>query len=729
MRKGIQLSILALLLPMLALVGGCGSGKKEGTSTPVATATSPANLRASITGVDVSGPTPVVTFTLKDENGAALSPTTSGVSARFTIARIKSDGNYENYIPSTTATQPTYDSGGTFADLGNGTFSYTFVTDIKDPAQTLNGIVLDATTQSLTHTVAGQIQRTVTQNNGLTQGGASFQQATNPYVNFRPDGAAVTSTREVVSISSCNECHNKLGLHGGGRRDIALCIVCHYPGVIDPDSGNSVDMKSLIHKIHYGENLPSNVAGGEYQIVGFNGSIHSYKTVAYPFISGDNTISATPIECVKCHRKGTDLSRKPYGADVDKWKATSPTVSSASIENCTTCHDTTTFDAAATHTAGTATDAQCAFCHPAGVTGSNEFDITVVGSHTILEQSTVYTGVNFQIISATNTVAGQAPTVTFKITDNSGAVIVPSTGSFSIKIGYPATDYTNNLMVNFGQPLSQSLSEATANGDGSYSVTFATAIPAGKTGVGVLGIEGRKTYTITTGHKGTLNVNVGGKAIQYYFNLSTGQQIADPASQRRQSVDINKCNLCHSRLSLHGANRVNSIGECVICHNADATDRGRRPVGAPTGTPDNLAEQSVDFKVMIHKIHTGENLVLSQPYTIYGFGGTANDFSEVRYPQDRRNCLACHIDTTPKTYGLPLSTFVLGTSIATGTLLNDDSDNTRIPPMTAVCTSCHDLQLWVDHATTNTLGDVETCTQCHATGLALGPDFAHVPIR
>ncbi|HSB32217.1 MAG TPA: hypothetical protein VLD55_11500, partial [Candidatus Sulfobium mesophilum] len=73
----------------------------------------------------------------------------------------------------------------------------------------------------------------------------------NPYLNFRPDGQQVTATREVVAISNCNECHGKLGAHGGGRREVALCILCHNPQLIDTDTGNSINMKVLIHKIHY----------------------------------------------------------------------------------------------------------------------------------------------------------------------------------------------------------------------------------------------------------------------------------------------------------------------------------------------------------------------------------------------------------------------------------------------------------------------------------------------
>lgn len=323
-----------------------------------------------------------------------------------------------------------------------------------------------------------------------------------------------------------------------------------------------------------------------------------------------------------------------------------------------------------------------------------------------------------------NATPGNKATVTFKVTDNKGNVISPAApSSFSLKLGYSTSDYTNNLMEDFGQPLTQSLTAATSNGDGSFTATFSKAIPANVKGIAVVGLEGRRPYTVTSGHKGTQNYNVGGKSFQYYVDLATGAQVTDPSLQCRKSVDVNKCILCHSRLSLHGANRVNSIEECVICHNPNAMDKGRRPAD-PTTTPDGLAERPIHFKVMIHKIHSGENLD-QKPYVIYGFGGSVNDFSEVTYPRDRRDCLACHIDATPKTFGLPLPGGVLGTTISTGAKPNDDADNVRIQPMTAVCTSCHDSVNTAGHAADKTSGGAETCTVCHTTGLLLGADLAH----
>lgn len=737
-----------LFLSVIAITGllaGCGDTKKAAV-TGVTAESATGNIQATITRVTVGSP-PVVTFTLHDENGFPLNPRTvidQGGRVRFTIARIGADGNYQNYILNEEP-HPTFDPGGTFADTAvPGTYTYTFATDITAN----DNLIFDAT---LTHTVAAQIQRDVT-----SAVGTPFRQSANPYFNFRPDGGPVTVTREVVAISNCNECHGNLGLHGGGRREIALCILCHYPGPVDVVTGNAIDFKSLIHKIHMGENLPSNQAlieegftGGGYTI-----ETESFNTVVYPFMSGDDTISERPVNCTKCHRLGTDLTGKPFGRNVDNWK-NNPTRA-----KCTTCHDLTTFDGSATvdvadgatpvtidtsllttvpnvgpHTEGPqADDSLCASaeCHPNTV---EEFSSSVPGAHTIFEQSSVFTGINFQILSVTNATAGNAPTVVFSIRDDAGNPLDPAAAgsSFNFKLGYkPGADYTNDGLADFGEALTQSLTASTDNGDGTRTITFATPIPDFATGVGVIGMEGRATYSITTPHKGTISPRAGGMSIQYYFDLATGNQVTDPALTRREVVDVSKCLNCHGRLSLHGANRVNSTFECVICHNPNATDRSERPGG---GEPDGLAERPIDFKVMIHSIHTGEDLN-TKPYIIFGFGGSVNDFSEVRFPRDRRDCLGCHKDADPDTQGLPLFLGVMGTTISTGSLTNNvnnagmqEDDNTSTLPIKAVCTSCHDDALTSSHADGRVVRGVETCVQCHRTGLLLGTDFAHLPTR
>lgn len=188
----------------------------------------------------------------------------------------------------------------------------------------------------------------------------------------------------------------------------------------------------------------------------------------------------------------------------------------------------------------------------------------------------------------------------------------------------------------------------------------------------------------------------------------TSAMVADP---RRQIVDFSsKCAKCHDgiklsgngtlipRLSLHGNNRNENLKICVMCHNPNQTDVPYRVITADART--SGPETSIDFKRMIHSIHAGG--FKKTPLVIIGFNTSINDFSDVRFPGELRNCVNCHIDQNGKgTFELPLNAAVLGSTVSTGSTyavavgavrsidVNPFND-LKITPTAATCSGCHD---------------------------------------
>ncbi len=139
---------------------------------------------------------------------------------------------------------------------------------------------------------------------------------------------------------------------------------------------------------------------------------------------------------------------------------------------------------------------------------------------------------------------------------------------------------------------------------------------------------------------------------------------------------------------------------------------------------------------MIHAIHAGESGkggFRTKGITVYGFGGRPIDFSTVVFPGKLNDCSACHAGTSYQLIGIwaaPTANGILGSSVSTQTELADPTDNLRISPTAAVCSSCHDRvgaqthmadflprgQFSVTQATLDLGAVVEGCSSCHGPG-------------
>ena len=398
---------------LAAVFAGCGSGSDPAPepAVPPVAATVPgtiaaaagvasndtaANSSASFTVVQGAGvPAVVITSPPKVNftvfSGGAVKTGLTNTNMRFAIAKLVPGSNgdpdqWVSYIYRTESTaaapnnvgsgpngapmlasakQATTDTS-TAAQLvynADGYYTYTFATDIKDITRT-NGVVFEP---GRTHRIAIQLSYT---------NAAGETVRVNPYFDFTVDanGNSVpvtdaSKTRKMTDVSSCNSCHEKLALHGGGRVDTQYCVMCHNPGTTDANSGHVLTLSTMVHKIHSGKLLKSKLDAGkggeDYAIWGFGSAKVDFADVGFP---------QDLRNCTKCHT--ADNPKTPQG---DNWKVV------PSKAACLTCHannagsDWDTSHVVYARDAGVVgpnpnpnaqakdlTNAQCAACHKPG---------------------------------------------------------------------------------------------------------------------------------------------------------------------------------------------------------------------------------------------------------------------------------------------------------------------------------------------------------------------------
>jgi OmcA/MtrC family decaheme c-type cytochrome len=576
----------ALLAACSGTTGSAGPAGVTGPTGPTTTGTAQnISTATAITGtiisVSISG-TPVVKFQLTDENGTLL----QGLPAAdlgFTIAQLVPGQNgtssqWNSYIYSTVTpsgcppgvaacdttpkTQPTVEAAtsGAFVDNGDGTYQYTFKTDITK----VPNVVYDA---SLTHRVGFEIRNLVQANNGS--------------YTFQPSTGATTGIfmREIVETATCDNCHTMLTAHGGARVEVQYCVMCHTPANTDPYSGNTLDMKVMIHKIHTGITLPSIQTAGApntaptlgigYWIVGYEKSLSNFNTVLYP---------QDTRNCQTCH-----VQTIPAATQAVNY-STVPTA-----EACGSCHDTVNFATGAGMDGIVATDAQCTTCHGAA-SMIDHGALQVIAAHVIPEDAlathfqyivngvtfkstagSLYPVVNFSVVDPTN---GNAPyniLTAAAFAGNDPATGMPvcadDTARLAIDIAWDTSDYTNwgsapaPAAATWGQPISLNplagCGTATPapgltgpDATGAFTMTSSTPLPnppalncppAGGTACPAIANVG----VVIEGHPGIVTTGPGAAAIPVTSAVGYANVTGAAPTPRRVVVDIAKCNVCH----------------------------------------------------------------------------------------------------------------------------------------------------------------------------------------
>lgn len=619
-------------------------------------------------------------------------PAGSGESAEWQSYVTRDDGGVTD-VQATTETA----TAGTFTDNSDGTYTYTF-------AQALTGYPAGPTFDAIkTHRLGVEIR-----------GQAPI--SSNGIFNFVPAGGAPTFTYDVVDNDTCNACHDILEFHGGPRTDVAYCVTCHNPSSIDGNTGNTVDMKAMIHNIHVGRD--------GYVVVGFGGRVYDYSDVEF---------TQDVRNCQTCHEESD--SNTPQASN---WRQV------ANRAACGTCHydvdgagdgDDQYAIEVGEHPPGInfTDDSQCMDCHGPNSNTTNP-DGELVRTEEIhripaLEASEDFV---YNIVAARNVVTGGLLEVDFSVTDPSGApydlandpaftTCAGGTSRLAIAIGWTTDDFDNqDNGVENAEPISINALVACGgaatdpDGDGVYTVTSPTAIPAGLGGSETIAValEGHPAGDLDGDGVFSDRIAVT-NAIEYF-----GIDGAD-AVPRRNAVAIEKCDECHKQLSLHGNNRTDQPEVCAVCHNPNATDIPVRVAGTECDTVLGLDDETIDMKYMVHAIHAGNT-------GICGFRSSAHPYFDVVYPGRLNNCEGCH---EPGGYYPVDPGEILGTTVDS----NDPTtpvDDRVISPNSAVCSSCHTSDLARERMVQNG-GDfnatkaadsslissgVETCNVCHGPG-------------
>ena len=378
------------------------------------------------------------------------------------------------------------------------------------------------------------------------------------------------------------------------------------------------------------------------------------------------------------------------------------------------------------------------------------------------------TSVTGQTGATGNFQVGDKPAVTFTVKKSDGtAWHLNEMGTGRIFLSGPTFNYQRVL------PRADDLiTRSVANGDGSYTYTFASGLPAtyaapynDSATYGLADGELKGTAllagTYTIGIATSWNYTVDGVAKKDVGNITTNILFGNTlAVAAHDVVSKENCNQCHVKVQAHGGS-YQDPKMCVLCHTAGAEDANATKGGGVAGT-------RIDFKVMVHRIHDGAHLpsvngVTSDPITgarVYGtasplantivssFAG-AVDFSKVNFPVFPNFNVSM-----PRRAGY---SSLSSTDKATETILlrgaaacykcHGDADGSG--PLTApaqgalhttepsrrACGSCHDDIDWTKPYTANGMtmpaqADDTSCTTCHAptgtTGIAV-PGVGTVP--
>jgi OmcA/MtrC family decaheme c-type cytochrome len=227
------------------------------------------------------------------------------------------------------------------------------------------------------------------------------------------------------------------------------------------------------------------------------------------------------------------------------------------------------------------------------------------------------------------------------------ATFVPPLGTYSPASGLVTLDPATMASTQ-ATSVASARSTITLVGDRTYQFTFPQGPPSNI--YSTSGMDRTKSHRVAgwvVRKPNPTDSDIGHDALDF-VPASAGS-----TARKIETITNDGCNRCHGALTAHGTRR--GVEFCVTCHSPQ------------TGDPET--GRTVDFKVMIHRLHYGGDqptVLQGQPYFIVGFNGSVADFSDIAFPWHDHgvgHCTACHQGA--------------------------DQDRWRQVPTLQVCTSCH----------------------------------------
>ncbi|MCL1101797.1 OmcA/MtrC family decaheme c-type cytochrome [Shewanella saliphila] len=615
--------------------------------------------------------------------------------------------------------------------IGNGLYRYTFKQTLENYSA-IDGIDTDYAPE-LIHRIYLELLP-------YSEASASTM-LVNTTFDFDPlTGGEADSGDSRVLISqeqSCHRCHttdlsaeNSLIMHGGKRFDYEGCVMCHTSYSGDPETGASIGMATLIHKIHK----------SDYVIVGYNGSVHDYSSVTYP---GDMH------QCQQCHIE--DVAPQ---ADFYQYPGQ---------ETCLSCHEEyapENWDGTAVglfHDRDAFPDAwemSCSGCHPDtnNPLGSALFHNAKVN---IVENLTT----EYQFALTSSVLDSEAGTLTAELTFNTLSLNPEVDPSFAnlwlVAVG---NENQTDLPANNGQRLVWDILTGGDNislvRDSNKITVVISDINTANFGLTDTGTLYAKAFVCGDEETGLVTSCSSETATSVEVVADSAIALTTSVTKYTELVSEQKCVACHDNQFQERINTAHSMvvapangaecgschapqiatdladGSCKSCHSNNMVKFMNATVmhtpGEASIKASRTLENTLSYRELVHSLHANTRTTQD---TIDG------DREMMTYPEKVSNCRACHDEGQLTLTNLTNeSSVVVASQDATSV-----GQTAEYSPTVSVCATCHsNIDQWVGHARTfggiyqadATSGAIyqpgnESCILCHAEGQSEGVDVMH----